>query len=404
MIYQKKIIPPVAVPISFGDLVHSIPFIFGSKQSLRLFKEQISNYAGYKHSILFPSASLGLKNILELCRKKSQKNEVIIPAYSCPSVYFSVKAAGLIPVFADIEIDTLDLSVRETLKKINGQTLAIITVNMFGKRAPVQELISQVQPKYPNLFIIEDSAQVIKTECKEVNETIKADFLVYSFGRAKPISTLSGGAVATDDMEIAEELNNAANQFISQSWLDNLTQFVKAGFYGIIIHPTFYWITKRLLDEHYKSDPFRLISIQSHFLKRQIFTSFQALLGLQMLKHLPGFNQHRLSISNQYSEILNRFSDFFLPVSSNHGFLRYPVICKNEYAARILKDTMNKSGFTVSSGNYPVLSTLADTPGTADPLYPVSSLVSSNIITLPTHPLISIKRVKKFGEILISKS
>ena len=65
-------------------------------------------------------------------KKTSPKNEVILPAYSSPSLVAAVVKAGLTPVLCDMQPSRLTLDLERLAAVVGPQTLAVIAVHLFG--------------------------------------------------------------------------------------------------------------------------------------------------------------------------------------------------------------------------------------------------------------------------------
>lgn len=111
-------------------------------------------------------------------------SEVIVQAFTCVAVPNSVRWAGAVPVFADID-ETYNLNPASVEKKISTKTKAIIVQHTFGKTAKVDEIIKLA--KKHNVLVIEDCAHSIGTTGK------LGDAAFFSFGRDKVISSVFGG-------------------------------------------------------------------------------------------------------------------------------------------------------------------------------------------------------------------
>jgi len=107
---------------------------------------------------------------------------------------------NLVPVFADIDPKTYNISPVEIEKKITVKTKVIIPVDFTGQAVDI-DAIKQLTDKY-NLYIIEDAAHAIGSyyaDGKPVGCCHKADMTVFSFHPVKTISSGEGGAITTNN-------------------------------------------------------------------------------------------------------------------------------------------------------------------------------------------------------------
>lgn len=123
---------------------------------------------------------------------------VIINGFTCYAVYEAVKAAGLAPIWADINRNDLNFDIN-SLKCIMGSKIrGIIIQNSLGN--PVDIVAIEKFAKTHNLTIIEDLAHCAGVKYSDGREagTVGAAAAL-SFGKDKSIDTISGGAVVLRD-------------------------------------------------------------------------------------------------------------------------------------------------------------------------------------------------------------
>jgi len=130
-------------------------------------------------------------------------DEVIVPALTMSSTSIPVVLCGAIPVFADSDINTFEISAESIEKCITEKTKAIITVSLYGL-APDYDKIIDICKKY-NLYLIEDNAECFlgKYKGKLVGEF--GDFSSFSFQASKHITTGEGGMLTTNSEELADK-------------------------------------------------------------------------------------------------------------------------------------------------------------------------------------------------------
>jgi len=83
--------------------------------------------------------------------------EVIVPPLTMSSTALSVLQNGSVPIFADVDLDTFNISPNGIEKTITDKTRAIITVALYGL-SPDYDLILDICKKN-NLYLIEDIAE-----------------------------------------------------------------------------------------------------------------------------------------------------------------------------------------------------------------------------------------------------
>jgi perosamine synthetase len=129
--------------------------------------------------------------------------EVIVPPLTMSSTALSVLQNGSIPVFADVDIDTFNITAEGIEKVITEKTRAIITVALYGL-SPDYDKILEVCRKH-NIYLIEDNAQCFlgKYKGKYVGEY--GHFSSFSFQASKHITCGEGGMLTTNDIVLADK-------------------------------------------------------------------------------------------------------------------------------------------------------------------------------------------------------
>jgi perosamine synthetase len=144
--------------------------------------------------------------------------EIIIQGYTCVVVPNAITAAGCVPVYADIDRDSLNLNVEEVEKAITPKTRAVICQHTFGIPAQT-EVLRSLCDKH-SLFLIEDCAHIMPDKKGPYAITRLGDALFFSFGRDKAISGITGGAVLSRDQELSTMLKREAEKAGSLSPLE----------------------------------------------------------------------------------------------------------------------------------------------------------------------------------------
>lgn len=130
-------------------------------------------------------------------------DEVIVPALTMSSTSIPVVLCGAIPVFADSDIDTFEISADSIEKCITEKTKAIITVSLYGL-APDYDRIIDLCKKY-NIALIEDNAECFFGEYKGKMVGEFGDFASFSFQASKHLTTGEGGMLITNSEELADK-------------------------------------------------------------------------------------------------------------------------------------------------------------------------------------------------------
>lgn len=129
-------------------------------------------------------------------------DEVIVPALTMTSTSIPVVLCGAIPIFADSDLDTFQISSDSIEKCITPKTKAIITVALYGL-CPDYEKILDICKKH-NLYLIEDNAECFLGEYKGKLVGEFGDFSSFSFQASKHLTTGEGGMLLCNKEEFAD--------------------------------------------------------------------------------------------------------------------------------------------------------------------------------------------------------
>ncbi|KPA18528.1 glutamine--scyllo-inositol aminotransferase [Candidatus Magnetomorum sp. HK-1] len=169
-------------------------------------QQEWSQYIGVNNSILTNSGTAALHMAVASLGIKPG-DEVIVPSYTFVASATSVLHHNAIPVFADIEKDSLFISIKSMEKRINSKTKAIIVVHLNGMPAPIDKIIS-IAKKY-NLKVIEDACQAHGAEYNGKKVGSFGDVAAFSLNKSKNLPAGEGGIFVTnsnDYFEIAKRL------------------------------------------------------------------------------------------------------------------------------------------------------------------------------------------------------
>jgi len=131
-------------------------------------------------------------------------DEVIVPPLTMSSTTFCVLQSNATPVFADVDLDTFQISAESIKNRITSKTKAIITVALYGLSPDMDEIMAIANEN--NLRVIEDNAECFLGEYKGRIAGTIADVGSFSFQSSKHLTSGEGGIVVTDDDELAEKI------------------------------------------------------------------------------------------------------------------------------------------------------------------------------------------------------
>lgn len=130
-------------------------------------------------------------------------DEVIMPSYTFTSAATALVNYGVVPVFVDIEPDTLNIDIHEVKKAISNKTKAISIVNYGGLGCDFEQL-NRLAQTY-NLFKIEDNAHGFGNREANSNVGTWGDVSTISFHATKNIQCGEGGAIVVNNETLLEK-------------------------------------------------------------------------------------------------------------------------------------------------------------------------------------------------------
>lgn len=162
----------------------------------------------YKNSIAVSNgADAGIaacKTLYDLGARRG--DEIITPALAFASVGNSILDAGFIPVFVDIERETLNLNSEKIEEKITDKTKAIKVVHTMGKPCDMDKIMA-IASKY-DLSVIEDCCEAHGAKYREAFVGSFGDMATFSFFTAHIVACGDGGIISTNNPKLAEILTS----------------------------------------------------------------------------------------------------------------------------------------------------------------------------------------------------
>ena len=141
-------------------------------------------------------------------------DEVIVPPYTFIATVASVLMTGAMPVFADVDWATFQISPESIEKKITPRTRAILPVHILGLPADMVAIMAIA--KKHNLVVIEDACQAWLAAINHRNVGTFGLAGCYSFQNSKNIPMGEGGAIVSDDddfMDRCYSFHNYGNPY-----------------------------------------------------------------------------------------------------------------------------------------------------------------------------------------------
>ncbi len=236
------------------------------------FEKEFAAYVGAPHACAVANCTVALQLALQVVGV-GRGDEVITVSHSYIATANSIRYLDALPVFVDIEPDTVNMDPNELEAAISPKTKAILTVHQIGMPCDLTAILSVA--KKHGIPVIEDAACAVGSEFRgEKIGKPQGDVVCFSFHPRKLLTTGDGGMLTTANeaygkrfrllrqhaMSVPDTVRHASNQVIRE-------QFLEVGY------------------------NFRM-------------TDIQAAVGRQQLKRLPVLLERRTKQVNEYQRLL----------------------------------------------------------------------------------------------------
>lgn len=258
-------------------------------EKVQQFERKWADKYGYKHAISVNSWTTGLMTAVG-AMGIGPGDEVIVSPYTMSASATSILFYGGIPMFADIDPDTFNITAATIESRITPRTKAIMVVHIFGQTAEM-EAIMVLARKY-NLKVMEDGAQSPGVKFKGKPICGFGDIGGFSLNYHKHIHTGEGGMLVTNDDQVAlrcQLIRNHGENLVEVEPIEDLTN---------------------MLGSNYR------------------LTEMQAAIGVAQLDRLDGYVAHRQRLAAHFGKQLAEIPGLTpakLADGAEHAYYLYPV-------------------------------------------------------------------------------
>jgi len=287
-------------------------------------------------------------------------DEVIVPAITFVATANSILYLGAKPIFVDVNENSLLIDVDKIENSISTKTKAIIVVDYAGQPCDYDSIRTICKKK--GIALISDSCHALGAEYKSSKIGTISDMSTFSFHPVKHITTGEGGAITTNDKDLADQMRIFRNHGISKD-----------------LH-----VRTRDVEHYYEA-----ISLGFNYRLSDI----QCSLGITQLSRLEDSVSKRQNIAFKYDEIFNqmhRVSQLSISDDISHAYHLYVIKLKLE-DTDVTRDDIFKAlraeNIGVNVHYLPVyLHPLYKNLNYKKGICPIAEDVYQNIISLPIFP------------------
>jgi len=327
------------------------------------FEGMIAAAQDARNAIACTSATAAL-HLAALALGLGPGDEVIVPALTWITSANAAEYVGAKAVFADVDLSTYNLDPKTVEEAVTSRTRAIVAVHLFGLAAPMRELRAIAERH--GLTIIEDAACAIATTYEGRPVGAIGDVGCFSFHPRKVVTTGEGGAITTNNDELAAKMRILRN-------------------HGAGGPP----------DDREGSGPWTMarFDVLGYNLR---LSDLQAAVGVAQMNKLASLVADRRRSAARYDEALRDQNDLALPVAGDkagHTYQSYVVRLTEGGRARRnrVMEALARRDIQTRPGTHAVhrLGYYRDRYGLAAEDFPNAALAEDTTITLPIVPFMT---------------
>ena len=328
----------------------------------KLFEDEFAKYTKAKYAVALNSATSALHLALSLFNIKGK--EVITTPMTFVSTNHAILYEDGIPVFCDIEPDTLNIDADKIEALITKKTVGIICVDYGGHPCDLDK-IKNIARKH-KLFVIEDAAHACGSKYKGQPVGSVSDITSFSFHAVKNLATGDGGMLTYNNADWDNILRKRRWLGINKSTFDrNIT---KEGYH-------WYYEVEELGYKYHMND-------------------INASLGLVQLEKLDNNNNKRRAIAKKYNQAFKNMDWIETPVekeyahSSTHNYaIKVDALLRDKLVTHLLSKGISAGVHYIPNHLYKMYK----------PYYrplPITESVWKKIVLLPVFPDLKINQVE----------
>ena len=170
------------------------------------FEKRIAGIVGVKHCVVVDNGTRALEILI---RALELKGDVIVPAFTFIATAHSLEWQGITPVFCDVNPRTYTLDPHQVLQRITPRTTGIIGVHLWGQICDTEALGQIARER--GLKLIFDAAHAFGCSWKKKMAGNFGEAEIFSFHATKSINSLEGGAIVTNNGELADKMRLMRN-------------------------------------------------------------------------------------------------------------------------------------------------------------------------------------------------
>lgn len=367
------------------------------RQSVSLLRD----LSGRAHVSLAGRGAAGIYAALRALGLRGQG--VLLPANTCYMVLWAVLRSGNQPLLVDVERTTGNWSVKK-LSAVSDQPFvevdrqkplseikAMIPCHMYGLGAPMAEICAWARAR--NMYVIEDAALALGATADGRPAGAWGDVSIFSFGLGKIADNQVGGAVLTDDAQLAGEMARILDKMpVWDEGLLRLTNQWNAIYWALhqyeAQNPRLLEVYPTLYDVYNGLTTYRLSPSEWGDLPK-------------LLRNLPDDLEHRERMARLYDDLLRGLPTQSLLRPPGSVLWRYPLLTAPEYRDELL-GWLWENGLHDVTRWYPPLRYMAAAlaPDVQQPETPGADALGESIINLRVDSGVGEAEVRQTAQLI----
>jgi dTDP-4-amino-4,6-dideoxygalactose transaminase len=339
--------------------------ILTTGETVSRFEKRFAEYLGCKHAVGVTSCT-GALHISLLALGIGPGDEVITTPMTFVASSSAIIETGAKPVFVDVEPDTGLLDVERVHAAITERTRAILPVHLYGLMCDMRALRALADDR--GLYLVEDAAHCVEGARDGIRPGQLGDTVCFSFYATKALTCGEGGAVATNDAELAGKLRLLRHHGMTRTAADQAREGYQ------------HWDMKSM-GWKYNMD------------------NIQAALLMPQLDRLEENCRKRTWLCERYAELLANVPGVSWPkthANTKHAHHLFPIWVAPVARDRLIQDLSGR-GISAVVNYRPIhlLSYFRQTFGFEPGNFPSAERIGASTVSLPMYPKMPLENVDR---------
>jgi len=350
----KTYLPPLEEYVHYLEGIWERDYVTNNGPLVKELEQKLKEYLGVKHLFFVSNGTVAIQIAI---RALELHGDVITTPFSYVATTSSIIWENCKPVFVDIDPETLCIDPDLIEAAITPETTAILAVHVFGYPCDV-ERIQAIADKY-GLKVLYDAAHAFGVRYKDQSILNYGDASTLSFHATKLFHTVEGGAIITDDDDVAFRIG----------YMRNFGHHGQEDFYGLGINGK--------------------------------NSELHAAMGLCLLPRVGKIINDRRRVFSDYDHCFenSRLKSFKLPPFTSYNYAYYPVLFESEEQLIRVKTLLNERDIFPRRYFYPSLSNL---PYLSHSPMKNSEYIAQRILCLPLFDSLDSKSIQDICSLILN--